>query len=623
MIQQVKGYYLKGVLAIYMIALTSLYVQVQSLFGDQGLVPIRDYVLKNKDTILSSKNPLQTYNVILYAPKLGLTYGTLIELLCIVGVVISFLGLFVRRFINAPSFGLLWYIYYSICSLGQGFMSFHSDLLLLEVGLISVLLAPLLPSKSLTQSNHDGMTFFLVRWLVFRYYVSNIFNLYLEGDDAWYNMTAMPMFANGVQFPSPFSWRLSSIPLDYLKVFQAYTHTTLLCTPFLFLFDLKYCRLMTFYTLLLFSVVSALVFNFGWFDLLVTICLFSFLKDNYFKRSKKGRQSTLWTLFDIALLTAYVGAVGFVLVRCFGLKMNNGVLKAQVMFTKDQVKLVVDHLVPISFVLGILGLLSSAYTSFFRGNKKTSVAKTIVYAVLVGLIFFSSFPTLSRFAPGLENKVKTLTYTKDLSRVVAPLNLSNNYLIFSRVSQNYAEGRPELQIQGRSASDDPTWQQYDLRYKLGHANRLIPRVVPHLPRVELKMWYAARSSLANNKWIQTLAYKLATNEKDVVQSVTELENSYKAKQVRIVLLNYKYSDPKDSPASHWLQPTYQSDYMPTTTVENLKAAVKSNNISLSPSTAKITDWQKQLDIIGDYIRSVQPTAIIWTLAAISAVTMFT
>lgn len=245
-LSHIKYYYLKGVLAIYIIAFTSLYVQVQSLFGDNGIVPVRDFASK----LLASKASSEAaYNIILFAPKLGLTYGTFIELLCIFSVVIAFLGLFVRRLANSLTFACLWFAYLQISQVGQGFMSFHSDLLLLEVGFYSILLAPLFPSTKLGTADHDHMTFFLVKWLVFRYFFTNVINVYLDNDKAWYDMTAIPMVAQGIQFPSLFSWHVYNWPLETLKLYQAYEHSVKLCAPFLFLFDLKYTRLLGFYTL--------------------------------------------------------------------------------------------------------------------------------------------------------------------------------------------------------------------------------------------------------------------------------------------------------------------------------------------------------------------------------------
>lgn len=247
-VARIKSYYLKGVLAIYIVAFTSLYVQVQSLFGDNGVVPLRDFLSKAPSA--PSKGALEsTYNIVALAPKVGLNYGTFVELLCLLGVLVALFSMLVRRFANALSFGLLWYIYYSICSVGQGFMSFHSDLLLLEVGFITILLAPLVPTSRMSQSDHDHLSYFLVKWLVFRYFVTNVFNVYLDNDKAWYNMTAIPMVAQGVQFPSLFSWHVFNFSTETVKIYQAYEHTVKLCAPFLIFFDLKYSRLLGFYTL--------------------------------------------------------------------------------------------------------------------------------------------------------------------------------------------------------------------------------------------------------------------------------------------------------------------------------------------------------------------------------------
>lgn len=358
------------------------------------------------------------------------------------------------------------------------------------------------------------------------------------------------------------------------------------------------------------------------------VCLFSYLKDACFYDDKRLKQSGIRSFVDILVLASYLGVVTFTMIKFFGLKYVNSTIKAQVTFTPAQFKLFADHLVPISFVVGILGLLSAAYTTFFQSNKKTSIIKTLVYSIVAALLFFSTFPTLSRFAPGLDGKVKTLAYTKDLSRMVAPFHLSNNYILLSKVSQNYGEGRTELHIQARPSADDPTWQQFDLRYKPGQPNRSLSRVVPHLPRVDLKMWYAARSTLQSNNWLQTLCYRVATNERDVISGVTPDSKGFKASQVRVVALNHKYSTKTNEP---WLQPSFKSEYMPTTNIENLNFAVKSNGINLaqpskSSDGAKLKSLDKllnnYLEISSDYIRSVEPTAIIWSLGAISVFTMF-
>lgn len=376
---------------------------------------------------------------------------------------------------------------------------------------------------------------------------------------------------------------------------------------------------------------SALFFNFGWTDLLICVCLLSLLKDAYFYNDRRARKSGASTIIDVAVVAIYVATVGYILTKFYGFKYVDGTIKSQVKFTPAQFKLLVDHLVPIVLVLAVIALLKAIHSTYFVATRRTPVLKTIVYSTIAIGLFFSTIPTFTRFAPGLETKVPTVSLTKNLSKFVAPYMLSNNYLLISKVSQHYSDGRPELQIQGRESADDPTWQQFDLRYKPGLPSRDPARVVPHIPRIDLKMWFAARSSLQSNQWLQTFAYRLGTKEEDVISAVAPMRIVPKANQIRVALMNYKYSSKARTPfTGYWSQSKYVSEYMPTTSIENLKFNVKSSGVSLTPPTKSSIDVKtspldqllsKYLEISSEYIRNVDHTAVIWTLSALAAVSM--
>ena len=77
---------------------------------------------------------------------------------------------FFSRFLNKPTFFVMWYLYLSLFNHGQTFLWFQWDTLLLEVGLLCVVAAPLLvcygdPGH---QSPWDAVNLSLVRWLLFR-----------------------------------------------------------------------------------------------------------------------------------------------------------------------------------------------------------------------------------------------------------------------------------------------------------------------------------------------------------------------------------------------------------------------------------------------------------------------
>lgn len=337
------------------------------------------------------------------------------------------------------------------------------------------------------------------------------------------------------------------------------------------------------------------------------------------------------TIIDVVVVAFYVATVGYILTRFYGFKYVDGTIKSQVKFTPAQFKLLVDHLVPTVLVLAVLALLKATHTTFFASPKRTPILKTILYSTVAIGLFFSTIPTFTRFAPNLESKVPAIGITKNLSKFVAPYMLSNNYILISKVSQHYSDGRPELQIQVRESADDPTWQQFDLRYKPGQPSRDPARVVPHLPRIDLKMWYAARSSLPSNQWLQTFAYRLGTKERDVITAVAPIRFATKVNQIRVAMMNYKYSSKARTPfTGYWSQSKLVSEYMPTTTMDNLKFNVKSNGISLTAppksSDAKSNSLDqllnKYLELSSEYVRAVDHTTVIWTLSAIAAVSMF-
>lgn len=246
-IARVKNLFLKGVLGVYIAAFASLYVQVQVLFGDNGVVPVKDFLVSGK--FGKVKNSLDSFNLVLLAPLFKLDYGTFIELLCLLAIVVAFVGLLTRRVSTTLPFIFLWYIYYSIVQVGQGFMTFHSDLLLLEVGFLSIFLAAVLPQSRGQQANHDHLTFFLVRWMVFKYFVIDVISAYTDNDNAWYDLSILPKAAQAAPIPSLVDWQLFNLNKDIYQLLTVFGCTLKLTVPFLFFVPLKHVRLFAFYTM--------------------------------------------------------------------------------------------------------------------------------------------------------------------------------------------------------------------------------------------------------------------------------------------------------------------------------------------------------------------------------------
>src|SRR5262249_41929016 len=83
--------------------------------------------------------------------------GTLLALLLMAGV------------LPLPSLVLLWLLYLSLFHVGQEFLSFQWDILLLETGFVAIFVAPWgWRSKFLADRHPPRLAIFLVWWLLFR-----------------------------------------------------------------------------------------------------------------------------------------------------------------------------------------------------------------------------------------------------------------------------------------------------------------------------------------------------------------------------------------------------------------------------------------------------------------------
>ena len=89
-----------------------------------------------------------------------------------------------------------------------------------------------------------------------------------------------------------------------------------------------------------------------------------------------------------------------------------------------------------------------------------------------------------------------------LSRAVSPLLIVNAYGLFAVMTTT----RPEIVIEG--SADGQTWVEYGFPYKPGKLTRAPFWNVPHQPRLDWQMWFAALGDAQANPWFQNLVFRL-------------------------------------------------------------------------------------------------------------------
>ena len=124
-----------------------------------------------------------------------------------------------------------------------------------------------------------------------------------------------------------------------------------------------------------------------------------------------------------------------------------------------------------------------------------------------------------------------------LTRAVSPWLIVNPYGLFAVMTTT----RPEIVIEG--SADGKEWREYVFRYKPGPLSRPALWNIPHQPRLDWQMWFAALGSMRENPWIVMLMWRLLQGSPPVLALLES--NPFRGaapKYVRAQLYDYRFAD---------------------------------------------------------------------------------
>ena len=201
--------FLRGLGCIYLIAFLSLWMQIHGLIGSNGISPA--------DQFLSLvRQQIGTEGYYLVPTLFWLNPSDIfLHFLCAGGVLLS-LVLIVGFF---PTFTLagLWVFYLSLVTVGQAFLSFQWDVLLLEAGFLAIFFAPLQLRETFTRASQPSTAFlWLLRWLLFRLMFASGF-VKLASDEVWRNLTALNFHYETQPLPTSLGWYAHQFPEWFQK----------------------------------------------------------------------------------------------------------------------------------------------------------------------------------------------------------------------------------------------------------------------------------------------------------------------------------------------------------------------------------------------------------------------
>ena len=296
----------KGMGLIYLMAFISLWVQIDGLYGPGGILPF-DWIKKNLSEL--SEHSRWEYPSLLW----WLNNHLSIHLLCGLGVLASFM--MILGVLPKVSASISWIVYLSFVSMGQVFMRYQWDILLLEAGFITLF-------------HHPKTSYHIIiwpyRWLLFRLMFSSGLVKVVSGDPAWASLEALGYHYFTQPLPNFISWIAFHLPAWFHQISTVVMFIVELIVPFFIFFPRRF-RLSGFYTFLFFQFFIVATGNYGFFNWLAIILCLSLVDDRHWswlfntKKNKPNPPLKKYQMIPSYCLLCFVIVMGGLnLLRIFG-----------------------------------------------------------------------------------------------------------------------------------------------------------------------------------------------------------------------------------------------------------------------------------------------------------------
>ena len=155
-----------------------------------------------------------------------------------------------------------------------------------------------------------------------------------------------------------------------------------------------------------------------------------------------------------------------------------------------------------------------------------------------------------------------------MTEALAPLLIVNPYGLFATTTT----ARPEIVIEG--SDDGRAWREYEFRYKPGPIRQPLTWNIPHQPRLDWQMWFAAYGSAGDNRWIERLLERLLQGSKPVLALLgANPFPEHPPKYVRAQRYAYRFADAgRPEERGQWWVRTLDGMYFPQASLEDFQRA---------------------------------------------------
>ncbi|XP_075409551.1 lipase maturation factor 2 [Tenrec ecaudatus] len=578
--------FLQGVAAVFMFAFASLYMQIPGLYGAGGILPARKMLRPQGKG--RWQQLWETPSLLWEAPRLGLDTAQGLELLSLLGTLLALGALLLRPLRGCLTYLLLWAAYLSACQVGQVFLYFQWDSLLLEAGFLAVLVAPLrqrplqrkAPQSGLAGAMpHEDLPFWLVRWLLFRLmFASGVVKL-TSRCPAWWGLTALTYHYETQCLPTPAAWYAHHLPAWLHRLCVAATFLIEVAVPPLFFSPLRRLRLAAFYSQVLLQLLIMLTGNYNFFNLL-TLVLCTTLLDDQHLHTEQGRSrkmpaswpKTLLAALALLLELTVYGLLAYGTAHYFSLEVDweQRTIHSRTNFTFHQFSQWLKSVTLPTMWLGGVSLAWELLAALWRWTqvrgwlwKLWSSVQLFVFGVATVALFTISLVPYSYMEPDTHGRL--LPTVHRLFSSVEHLQLANSYGLFRRMTG--LGGRPEVVLEG--SYDGQHWTEIEFMYKPGNMSRPPAVVTPHQPRLDWQMWFAALGPHTHSPWFTGLVHRLLQGQESVIRLVQSDPSRYpfhKQPPTYIRAQRYKYWFTQPEEQSRWWRRQWVEQFFPSVTL---------------------------------------------------------
>jgi hypothetical protein len=285
--RQTRSIFLRGLGIAYLAAFGSIIVQIDGLIGSRGILPAAEFLARAQLALGARPSTYWRLPTLFWldASDAGL------HALCWGGLLLS--AALVSGLLPSICTVFLWLFYLSITVVGQVFLGYQWDGLLLETGLLAILLVPWGVRLGRARDEPWWVTVWLMRWLVFRLmFLSGMVKLGSH-DPTWSDWRALEYHYETQPLPTWTSWYIHQMPPWFHWLSVGVMFYAELIAPF-FMFGPRPMRLVGFTSMVFLQLLIAGTGNYGCFNLLAVVLCLSLLDDRDWQWMARWVRKPVW-----------------------------------------------------------------------------------------------------------------------------------------------------------------------------------------------------------------------------------------------------------------------------------------------------------------------------------------